>query len=97
MLNRIAACIIAVTIAGPALAQSVQPVTSIGINQVVAPLDMETARQLVTYVRLNGLQCRVPDMIRRCLLERCFEVRCDLQWTYTLRATPTGGISIQAE
>lgn len=100
MSSRLSAAVLAFCIAiapGTAMAQSVQPVDSISSDQVVKPLDIQTARELVNYVRLNGYQCRVPNLIRQCLLERCFEVRCDLQWTYTLRQTPTGGISIEAK
>ncbi|MFV3130204.1 hypothetical protein [Niveispirillum sp. KHB5.9] len=72
----------------------VQPTTQMTSDQIVAPLPMETARQLVNYVRLNGYTCNRPDLVRQCLLSRCFEVRCDVRWTYELTQNARGGIDI---
>ncbi|MEA1650339.1 hypothetical protein UAJ10_15135 [Nitrospirillum sp. BR 11164] len=48
----------------------------------------------VDFVRVNNFQCRHVDLVRRCILDRCFEVRCDLQWTYEVREFARGGYYI---
>lgn len=61
----------------------------------VVGLDYEFANQLVTYVRLNGYQCRNVDLVRKCLFSNCAEVRCDLQFNYEVSPSPRGGVSIK--
>ena len=73
----------------------VQPTTQMTSAQIVAPLQLETARQLVNYVRLNGYTCNKPDLVRQCTFSQCFEVRCDLRFKYEITQSPTGGFSIK--
>jgi hypothetical protein len=80
-----------------AAAQEFQPSEFLTKEQVASPMLVSEARAFVDYVRGHGYRCQRPDLVRRCVLSACFVVSCDLRWTYTIRQTPQGGLSIQAE